>query len=262
MTDHQRISEGLLSAWALDAVDESERVEVERAIASDPAVAARAQRLQATVAAVASADAVEPPSELRAKVLDQVAALQPDVGLDGPEADESTDEHSIEETTLRAVESRRERRSARGRIGQWLAAAAVLVVAVALPTGIAVQQANRAEQAENQVQAVVEALADPEAVVHSAPVDGGGRAVAVTAPSGVLFAMEGVGEPGDAHDYQLWRIGPQGPVSEGVLPMTQASRGVDVGDVGAATALAVTVEPNGGSSRPTTEPIVTVDLAP
>lgn len=253
------ISEGLLAAWALDAVDDAERVEIERAFAADSDIAARARSLQATMGEVTIADAVDPPPELRAKVLSEISSLQDAAETEEAVGTEPAAERNAAQPRLEVVDGQGSRRRRRKVVGRWLAAAAALI-AVAIPTGIAVQQADRAEQSEQQVHAVVDALADPEAAVSSAAVEGGGRAVVVTGSLGTIFAMQGMQSPGQGQDYQLWSIRPQGPVSEGVLSMPQVARGVEIGSIPAASALAVTREPAGGSEQPTTDPIVTLEL--
>ncbi len=62
------------------------------------------------------------------------------------------------------------------------------------------------------------------------------------------------------HDLQLWSITPDGPVSAGVIHGSGPWHEFRTAD--AATAIAVTQEPRGGSSMPTTTPIVMGDLAP
>jgi hypothetical protein len=65
-------------------------------------------------------------------------------------------------------------------------------------------------------------------------------------------------DPGAGHTYQAWSITDRGPVSAGVLGARpvghrfHASRG--------ATAIAVTIEPAGGSTRPSTEPMASAQL--
>jgi hypothetical protein len=65
---------------------------------------------------------------------------------------------------------------------------------------------------------------------------------------------------GDEQDYQLWYIGDEGPVpepAESKVPAGTMFRVLD-GTMSAGDAVGVTVEPKGGSDKPTTDPIVAI----
>jgi anti-sigma-K factor RskA len=62
-----------------------------------------------------------------------------------------------------------------------------------------------------------------------------------------------------AHVYQLWSIQDGSPVSVGVLD--DPSTGAAMAMPAAGTEVAITVEPAGGSERPTTDPIAQLDPA-
>jgi anti-sigma-K factor RskA len=62
-----------------------------------------------------------------------------------------------------------------------------------------------------------------------------------------------------AHVYQLWSIQDGSPVSVGVLDDPSTGAAMDMPAAG--TEVAITVEPAGGSERPTTDPIAQLDPA-
>lgn len=230
-------NQDLLAAWALDAVDEVERARIERAIARDPELAARARTFRDAVERLADADAQPAPAELRDLVLaeiGQTAQLRPTTDAASP-----------------AEDSQRQRP---GR-GRWLAAVAAVVLAIAIPVGVAIDQAERADQAEHQVELLDEALRQPDAEVVSEDLADGGRAVAVIGSELVVFSASGVPELPDG-DYQLWIVDGDVATSAGVLTWQEGRLFTQVGELGPEAALAMTAEPEGGSDQPTTEPLV------
>ncbi|WP_163544356.1 anti-sigma factor [Occultella kanbiaonis] len=227
----------LLGAWALDAVDDVERKAVERLIRDDPEAAAEARALRETVTRLAESDAAAPPAALRAQVLAAVGSTR-----------QLTPSASDTPTPERPPAGRRST--------AWrLLAAAVILIAIAVPSGIAVLQAQRAERAEQQVEMVAEALSEPGASLVRADVSGGGKAAMVTGGDTVLLALSGLPELSD-QDYQLWVIQDDVPVSAGVLHPRDGLLTRELADVPPTAALAVTVEPAGGSDQPTTDPLV------
>jgi len=79
----------------------------------------------------------------------------------------------------------------------------------------------------------------------------------VPTENGALFAAVGLPEPPAGRTYQLWAFQDETPTSlatfgveegEAVVRIEDPAEGVD--------ALAVTVEPEGGSERPSTDPVM------
>ncbi len=234
----------LVAAYVLDAVDDVERRAVERLIARDPEVAREVAELRAVAAALGEAVPGEPPAGLRAAVLTAAAGTSQltratAVPTDAPAG------------TAVTVPARPRRRP-----GTWLAVAAALVVGAAVPATVAWQQADRAQVAEEQQRALAELLADPTAVVVHGAVEGGGTATAVLTADRALFSAVGLADPGAGRTYQLWVIRDDVPIPGAVLADDAGRvRGLTE-DFGPGDALAVTVEPAGGSELPTTDPVV------
>ena len=62
-------------------------------------------------------------------------------------------------------------------------------------------------------------------------------------------------------DYELWFIDGDTFVSAGLMPDEPDQTVVLDGSAGAAAAVGITVEPDGGSQQPTSDPIAVFDLA-
>jgi anti-sigma-K factor RskA len=232
----------LLGAWALDAVDDVERAAVERAIREDPELAEEARALRETAALLAVGEAAAPPAGVRDNVLTTIAQTE--------------QEDPVPRTRPDRAGAAPAARGGHGR-GRWIVAAAVLL-ATAIPTGLAVQQAQRAQHAEEQVTSLAEALTRPDARVLRADVEGGGRAVAVVTDDDTIFSAQGLPALTDDRAYQLWVIDEGSPSSAGVLPADEGSVSAEVGQLPDGAVLALTVEPAGGSAQPTTTPILTL----
>lgn len=147
------------------------------------------------------------------------------------------------------------RPAARRRWRTLVTALAVLAL-VAVPSTIAWRESQRAAEAEARADRIAAALAVPGAQVAGAELTTGGTAVAVLTSDGALLTATGVEQPGDGRVYQLWvmRDGEPLPDATSAAPGGTFQVRTDVWRPG--DALALTVEPAGGSQAPTSEPVV------
>lgn len=259
MTDDPR---DLLAAWALDAVDPDERTAVERAIAEDPAVADEAAGFLATAAVLGVARSVAPPPELRAHVLAQIADMSASDAspLTGPRG------KTLPTRPVRGGRpgNRTDRRGDARRPGtrrlRNLVVAAVLALAVALPSTVAWQQHQRAVLAETRADRITALLASPGAELLSGDLSSGGTATAVVTADAALVSAEGVSDPGDGQVYQLWVMRDGVPVPDATTGVTGEGFQIDTTAYRTGDGLAITIEPTGGSDAPTSDPLVV--LAP
>ena len=231
----------LATPYALHAMPEAERAELDRRIAAAPPDVAQAfadevRAVRETMAVLSAATAVEPPVDLRDQVLAEIASTQP---------------VSAPVTELRP------------RVNRWqkavLAAAAVLAVgAGALGVGLALRPAATPSTAE-------QVFAAPDVRTVSGEIPGGGTATVVFSrekDAGVLV-MNNVSPPKPGTVYQMWLVGADGPHSAGtmdakaVAPSTTAV----LPDLGDSQTLAFTIEPPGGSEEPTGQPFAALPLA-
>jgi len=173
---------------------------------------------------------VDPPAELRARVLAKVG-----------------------DTGTRGVGETSQRQS--GGTLAWLAVAAALALAVALG-GYSVQLRNRARADESRL--AVLAAADVKRVdLTGQPAAPRAAAQAYWSRSrGMVFTASNLPQLPAGRVYQLWVLTAQpAPISAGLLK-PDASGGVNVvfatpADIPTPVAMAVTIEPDGGVPAPT-----------
>lgn len=229
-------------AFALDALPEDERLAFEAHLAECGDCRAEVRELQATTAALAAGCAMPPPPALRGRVLAAVA---------------QTRQESPQVTKLAA----RRRPLVRGRFA--LAAAAASVVVAAATSVLAVREDRRADELAAQYAQVTRVLTANDAAVDSARLRGGGTGTVVVSAALDTAVFVGSGLPAVSSDrtYQLWVIDASGPRSAGVFRPDEAGRAtLATTRLGDANAIAVTLEPAGGSDQPTTEPLVAVKV--
>ena len=225
--------EALLGAYALGAVDDDERAQVEAYVAEHPAAADELEQLQD--AAVWLAVSGAPASR---DLWDRIsAATKP------------------EPPPLKLPDRRRERGAE-----SWftprrvLALAAALVVVLAVGVGVLV---SRDDSSPSDLSAAIAAAKDSPSArqVVLASTSGGGRAQAVMLPDGTGYLVnDGLPKLASNRTYQLWAVDGGTTVSLGVL-------GPDLGKssfkfVGDPQALAITEEVAGGVAQSKNDPVV------
>lgn len=223
----------LATPYALHAMSESEVADVDRLVADAPdevkqAFAEEVRAIRETMAVISAATAVEPPQQLRDRVLAEVSG-----------------------DPVRELKPRIKRWQTGGTSrlrGTVLAAAAALVIGLgAFAVGQAVRPApSMAEQ--------VFAAPDVQTVSGEIPTGGTATVVFSREKNAGVLVMNNVAPPAAGTVYQMWLIDDKGPHSAGtmdakaVAPSTTAM----LGDLGDSQTLAFTVEPGSGSPQPTT----------
>ncbi|WP_280406884.1 anti-sigma factor [Nocardia carnea] len=148
----------------------------------------------------------------------------------------------------------------RRRVARLLTAAAAAVVAAGLGIGILVQNLGDDPAGPVSAQQIRE---QPDARTATIPLGTGGTlTVDVSAGLGAAtVAFDAVPAPPPGSDYQLWLIDATGvPRSAGVLTELPAANEPYITEFAGADQLAVTLEPDGGSSAPTGAPLAAVPL--
>ncbi len=222
-TDHV---DDLLAAYALDAVDDAERVRVEAHLDGCPSCRREVEELRDAAVALSDGLDVAPPPQVRRRVLEQVAA----------EAD-----------VVQPVGRRR-----RGSQWVWGLAAAGLV---------AVGSWGVWEVFDEDLTSVEQVIQADDAVRHEADLDGTPVAV-VTSQEQDRAVFVGADLPAlpEGQVYQAWFLRSDGAIdSAGVLGDPRADVELS-GDPDGAGAVALSVEPSGGSAQPTSEPLVAIPL--
>ncbi|MDT5259171.1 MAG: hypothetical protein QOD10_4251 [Mycobacterium sp.] len=214
----------LAAPYAMHAVSDEERADIDRRVAAAPSAVAAAfndevRAVRETMAVVAAATAAEPPARLRAAVLAPIEPTEPKV--------------------IHQIGWRRTLLAA--------AAAAVVVAAAAFGVGVLMRPPAKSTVAE-------QILSAPDVRTVSRPLANGTATVMFSRDrnAGVLV-MNNVPPPSPGTVYQMWLIGANGPTSAGtmgtaaVTPSTTAT----LSNLSGSTALAFTVEPGTGSPQPT-----------
>lgn len=231
----------LAAAYALDAVDQQERVLFEAHLPGCDRCRRAVEGFTEVTAQLSEGIEQPPPASLRERVLDRVAR-------------EPQEPAGSSRTTGRHEAGRPAPRRTSWLIG--LAAAALVAVGGVVATQMwpaqqSVPTAEQVMQAEDARRYTEELDGSTITVVHS---DSVGRSVVVT---------EDMPAPPQGQDYQLWFVHEDGTaVSAGLMPYQDTDR-VEVlleGEPEGAVAVGVTVEPAGGSQQPTSDPLVAVPI--
>jgi anti-sigma-K factor RskA len=239
----------LAGAYAMDSVSPSDRAAFEQHLAGCEPCRQEIRGLREATARLAGAVAVQPPPGMRDAALAaaaQTRQLPPAVRAEaGPWP---------------------ARAAARGR---WLPRLALglagALAAVAIVLGVAVGGAqHRLDQAQLHTRAIATVLNAADATMLTAKVSTGGTATVVMShrERALVFTAAGLQPLPAAEGYELWLMGPGGDRGAGMMA---GSRPGSVGPMvvsGLASEdrVGLTVEPAGGSPRPTSAPVLMLDL--
>jgi anti-sigma-K factor RskA len=234
VNDH-RCSEvdDLLVGYAADALDEDERCAVASHLAEcrnhDTELVAIRADFESLVVAVAP---IEPPAALRSSLL---SAFDQEIAGGAPQP-------PAEPTPIRpAARPARPRLLSNAGLGYALAAALLVIAA-----GLGAWGLSRGGD-------------DSGVILATASEDG--HSLQITYVKGehlAVLAVDLAALP-EGETYQAWQIVNGAPVSVGVLD-THSGRVAFTADLDNATAIALSVEPLGGSQSPTTTPILVTEL--
>ncbi|MBN0043478.1 anti-sigma factor [Streptomyces actuosus] len=235
----------MTGAYALDALPDEERATFEHHLAACEPCTQETAELSATAARLGLAVAVTPPAGMREQVLHRITAVRQQ--SPGPLATARPTR-----TGLRARQ-----------LSRW-ALAACLAAAAALG-GTAVWQHQRAEDAlrqaraaERQTDEIAAVLAAPDARAQATTLDGGATGTVVVSRSQdrAVFVVAGMEHPPGGKVYELWFDDGGTMRPAGLMDPARADQAVLLrGAVDGASGMGVTLEPAGGSARPTSEPI-------
>jgi anti-sigma-K factor RskA len=221
----------LAAPYALHAVPDAERAEIERRVAAAPSSVAAAfndevRAVRETMAVLSAATASEPPAHLRAAAL---SAAKP--------------------TNVRQIAWRRTILAS--------AAAAVVVGAAAFGVGVLMRPPAKPTVAE-------QVLSAPDVQTVSRPLANGTATVMFSRDrNAAVLVMNNVPPPSPGTVYQMWLIGANGPTSAGTMDAAAVSPSTKdtLTNIGASTELAFTVEPGSGSPRPTSPILAELPLS-
>lgn len=225
----------LSGAYALDALNDLERAEFERHLATCDSCHAEVESLRDAAGQLADASAAPPPAHLRTQILAGAQSVRP---LPPQPPDAST---------------------RRWRVPALAAAAAVLVAGIGVgvttewqpwgPETVQLSMADRVRQAP-----------DAQSWTQSLP---SGGSVTVTRSKSVGVAVwqsTGLKPLPSGRVYELWLQAPDESLEPAGLFSAGDGEVVMRGDATDAIGAGVTEEPSGGSPAPTTKPIAFIDF--
>lgn len=228
----------LAGAYALDALDDLERARFEAHLDGCSACTEEVASFQDTTALLGSIEEVPVSAEFRSRVLEDI----PHVRQVGP-------------VTARV----------RGFAPRVVSvAAAVLAVAVLSLSVVTAGLRSRIGELETyeDIAAILQA---EDAVTLTEEVDGARLQVVASPGSGAgAILANGMSEAPTGHAYQLWLLTEDDhALAAGFLKVGADGHGEHImrGDMDGVVAVGITVEPEGGSEQPTTEPIAVLSLS-
>ena len=222
----------LSGAYAVDALSPEEAEEFRKHLEACPACRDEVRELREAAALMGASEATPPPAHLRASVL-TAASRQPQLP-----------------PKVSPLDSVRKRRWS----PRLLAAAAAVLMVVGI--GIGYDQLRQPDQV--QANPVAQVFNAPDAHRATMSTSNGGTISVATSPSLNKMAVDTDELPPleAGQVYQLWAIADDTPQSAGLLEDPDKGAAMEMPAEG--IAVAITIEPAGGSDLPTTEPIMEV----
>ncbi len=230
----------LTGSYALDALPDPERAEFERHVQHCPSCEAEVRGLRETAARLAMAQTLQPPLGMEQRVL--AAAYR------------TRQLPPLPSDRLRAARDHRRaqvaRRFAPRRIAAFAAAASVAAAVALGITQVSTQHRLESTQASNA--AISQVVTAPDARVETTRTSAGGSVTVVASAALREAVVTGTGTPPAGRVYQVWVMSPSAARSAGLMagPSTVLASAVVPGD-----RIGITVEPAGGTSKPTTTPV-------
>ena len=243
----------LTGSYVLDAISDIEREEFERHLQHCPACEAEVRGMRETAARLALACAVTSPPRMEQQVLAATYRTRqlPPLSADRPRRALSR---------RRALPRRASSRSAfpRGAVTRRVAVlAAAASVAVAVALGITQLSAqHRLDQA--RATAIARVVTASDAHVATARTSAGGSVTVVTSAAlrEAVVSASGMASLPSSRVYQVWVMSPSGARSAGLMHGSSLlASAVRPGD-----RIGITVEPAGGTARPTTTPVAVLPV--
>ncbi len=256
----------LTGSYALDALTGPERDEFERHLHRCPSCEAEVRGLRETAARMAMAKAAQPPAGMQARVL--AATYRTRQLPPAPGARDRRDHRGARMSRLFADElgARRLDRDRRGlRRPRLVAAVAVAAASVAVAVGLGVTHVDTQHQlqsAQASNAAITRVVQAPDARLEVMRTSAGGTVTVVFSGQqrAAVVTTAGMTSLPAGRVYQLWVMSPAGARSAGLLTQPGRTNQVLASGVRPGDRIGITVEPAGGTARPTTTPVVAVPL--
>ena len=266
-TDRDYLAAGL----ALGGLSDAELVEAQALADSDADFRSEVESYSETIALMAESDAKQlnasdpAASETHGEAAAVSAATRDAIlSIPNTQAQDLADPAATEPVTPPAdlAEHRRQRRP----LVAWVAAAAAIIVIGVIGVNTWQLQEKQSDL-EDELASTQQQLDDSTRLMEAgdlrtstADLPEGGKVAVYSSESEQLIRLSprDVDSPPAGKSLQLWVIGDKGPQSVGLMTgkaLTIADEPFDHGSL-----FGITVEPEGGSDQPTTDPIVAIDL--
>ncbi len=256
---------GLTGAYALDALEADERAAFEEHLDECAACVDEVADLREAAASLGGGLSARPSGDLRARVLAEVArtpqedADASDAGLRGASGGDGTAAQDSGGEVV-ALDQKR--------VPSWVAwtgavaagIAAIAVVVLGLELAEANQQLDRTATALAEME---DLLTAPDATTVTVSEGGSEVRLVVSESRGqAMLVAAGMDPAPHEHTYEAWLIDDEGPAPAGLFDADEHGRVAMLmeGDFSGAQAVGVTIEPEGGSPEPTTDPVMVVPL--
>jgi len=251
----------LSGSYALDALSEPERDSFERHLQHCPLCEDEVRGLREAAARLGLAKTLDPPPQMRPRVL---AVAYRTRQLPPPAGEQvGLERRGVRVTWLfrpRSARRHAQRRPRLPRLAAALAAASlVVVVALGITQVMTRHQSDGAATASAAISRVVTA---PDARTQTMRTSAGGTVTVVVSAGqqAAVVSATGMRSLPPAQTYQLWVIDPDGARSAGLLSRTGRAGPVLASGVEPGDRIGITVEPAGGTSGPTTTPVIAVPV--
>lgn len=254
----------LAGAYALDALDGTDRTRFERHLTRCQQCAQEISELREVTARLATAAACDPPAGLTQRALAAAARTRQLPPATPRDATPWTARHPAG-TGPAGSRSRVAAVRWRGWVPRMALAAAAAATVAAVFLGVAAgTAAHRLDEQQLRAHAIAAVLTAPDAIILSAPVTTGGTATIVMSRRHreLVFAAAGLRPLPSSRCYELWLMGPGGDRPVGMLPdPRQGMTGpVIASGLTAGDRLGLAVEPAGGAPHPGTTVILVIAL--
>jgi anti-sigma-K factor RskA len=231
----------LVGAYVLDSVDDAERTAVERHLKACPGCAGEVAELQTTASNLSFPALAQPGPQLRARLLAEVRETRQLPPIPQPQAD-------VEPWRL----------PARFRQPRLIALAAALVIFVVMLSFVGFNQHRGDRPNRDNVASAVLAARDATTRNTSYAESGSVTVISSRTRNAGVVVLSKLPEPPVNLRYQLWLMHNGKARSAGVVPRGATMRLLT--KVDDSTQVAMTLEPAAGSSQPTMNPLVQLDL--
>jgi len=272
----------LTGSYVLDALSEAEREDFERHLQRCPSCAAEVRGLRETASRLAVAKTVRPPAQLEQRVLAATYRTRQLPPL-GSERRRLTRRRAALTRLSWARLFSRERADGRVRsrahpldhprdhprdrhrlrAPRLIGAFAAASVAVAVGLGITqVSTQHQLDSAQQSAAAVTKVVQAPDARLATMRTRAGGIVTVVYSidRGAAVITTTGMSALPSGRVYQAWVMSPAGARSAGLISQPSVTSRLLASGVRSGDQIGITVEPAGGTSRPTTTPVVTMAL--